>query len=153
MTKSSTDIDVIRASQVHIDLLAPLFDGYRQFYRQPSDLVGARKFLSERLTNDESVIFLALMDDSALGFTQLYPLFSSVSMRSLWLLNDLYVAPEGRRLGVGTALMERARRFSIETGAKGLNLATEITNVSAQALYEGQGWIRDEQFYHYALNT
>jgi GNAT superfamily N-acetyltransferase len=153
MTDLSTDIDVIRASLEHIDQLTPLFDGYRQFYRQPSDLDGARQFLTERLANDESVIFLAVMDDSALGFTQLYPLFSSVSMRSLWLLNDLYVTPEGRRRGVATALMERARQFSIETGAKGLNLATEISNIAAQALYEGQGWTRDERFYHYALNT
>ena len=142
---------IIRATIEHLDLVTPLFDGYRQFYEHPSNLDGARQFLKDRLVRHESVIFLALLDEAAVGFTQLYPSFSSSSMQRLWILNDLFVAPAGRRSGVGEALLERARQFAVESGAKGLMLETAVTNTTAQKLYERLGWIRDTEFYVYNL--
>jgi GNAT superfamily N-acetyltransferase len=144
-------VAIVRASLDHLDLLAPLFDGYRQFYQQRSDPDGAQAFLRERLASDESVVFLALRDTIGLGFAQLYPTFSSVSMKRFWILNDLFVAPEARRQGVGEALLERARQFAVETGAKGLMLETAVTNTPAQRLYERMGWQRDTEFYVYNL--
>lgn len=145
------DFDIVRATPEHLDVATELFDGYRTFYGQTSDLRGAQTFLQERMERDESVLFMAMDGDMGLGFTQLYPLFSSVSMGSLWLLNDLYVAPEARKRGVGAALLERAREFARETGAVGLELST-AKNFSAQRLYEKLGWERDEDYYHYALD-
>jgi GNAT superfamily N-acetyltransferase len=145
-------MQIIQAVPEHLDVLVLLFDGYRQFYRQASDLEGAREFLSQRLERGESVIFLALSDSAeGLGFTQLYPSFSSVSMRRLWILNDLFVAPTARKLGVGQALLERARAFARETQAKGLTLQTAVDNLPAQALYESLGWQRETEFYTYNL--
>src|SRR5215471_9743991 len=143
---------VIRAEAEHVDLVAPLFDLYRQFYKQPSDLDGARRFLSERLNEGESVIFLAL-DESGigLGFTQLYPSFSSTSLRPLWILNDLFVRSDIRKQGVASALMERARQWGVETGAVELMLETATDNLTAQRLYEKLGWQRDKDFYTYHL--
>lgn len=135
--------------------MAPLFDAYRQFYRSAPDIEGATDFLSERLGNNESVIFLALIEEgerqTPIGFTQLYPLFSSTRMKPLWLLNDLFVAPEWRRLGVGRTLLEHVRLFGIESGAAGLMLETAVDNTPAQALYESLGWVRETQFYTYNL--
>ncbi len=144
---------VKRAALADLDAVAPLFDAYWQFYGQRPDLAAARAFLDERLRRDESVIFLAVSgDDEAetLGFTQLYPSFSSVSARRLWILNDLFVRPGVRRGGVGRRLLERAREWAIETDAKGLTLATAVGNAPARALYESCGWRRDE-FEHYVL--
>lgn len=146
-------VTVIRADLNHLDVLAPLFDGYRQFYKQPSDVDGARHFLSERLTKNESVIFLALEGSVGLGFTQLYPSFSSVSMKRQWILNDLFVAPEARKMGVGEALLERARQFAVETQAKGLTLMTAVDNYPAQRLYERMGWQRENNFYTYTIRA
>jgi GNAT superfamily N-acetyltransferase len=142
-----------RAGVADLDAVAPLFDAYRQFYGQRSDVPAARAFLDERLRREESVVFLAVDDDGAeaLGFTQLYPSFSSVSVRRLWILNDLFVRPGLRRGGVGRRLLERARQWAVETDAKGLTLATAITNHAAQALYESCGWRKDEEFAHYTL--
>jgi GNAT superfamily N-acetyltransferase len=145
---------IMRATTTDLDAAAPLFDAYRQFYGQRSDVAAARAFLDERLRRDESVMFLAVADvdgGEALGFTQLYPSFSSVSLRRLWILNDLFVAPNGRRGGVGRRLLERARAWAIETEAKGLVLATAVTNSTARALYESCGWQRDDEFQHYHL--
>jgi GNAT superfamily N-acetyltransferase len=145
-------MQIKRATISDLDDAAPLFDAYRQFYGQRSDVAAARAFLDERLRRDESVIFLAVAEGGGpLGFTQLYPSFSSVSLRRLWILNDLFVGPSARRGGVGRRLLDRAREWAIETGAKGLVLATAVDNSKARALYESCGWQRDDEFQHYHL--
>jgi GNAT superfamily N-acetyltransferase len=147
-----TDLRIVRAVGKDIDDLVSLFDGYRQFYGQRSDPAAARAFLKERIERDESVIFLAYTSRGApAGFTQLYPSFSSVSLKPLWILNDLFVSRDARRGGVGRALLERAREHAVETGAKGLVLTTGLTNRSAQTLYESCGWQRDDEFFQYHL--
>jgi GNAT superfamily N-acetyltransferase len=104
------------------------------------------------MERDESVIYLASASPrEAAGFTQLYPSFSSVSLKPLWILNDLFVSSAIRRGGVARALLERARQHAIETGAKGLMLSTGVTNKPAQALYESCGWRRDDEFFQYYL--
>jgi GNAT superfamily N-acetyltransferase len=144
---------LVRVGLEELEQVVPLFDAYRQFYGQPSDLVAARAFLRARIAREESVIFLARDEDGrARGFVQLYPTFSSVALASRWILNDLYVGPEARRSGVGTALLERAREHALETGAKGLTLATAEDNLTAQALYESLGWKRDG-FFHYVRSV
>lgn len=146
--------DTVRqAGPADAPIVAPLFDAYREFYEQPSDPALARAFISERLERGESVIFVAERNGRPVGFVQLYPLFSSTSPRPrrLWLLNDLYVAPEARGSGVGHALMARARRLAEETDACGLELATARTNQMAQRLYESLGYRRDDLFLRYEL--
>ena len=142
---------VVQGGLHHLDVLGPLFDAYRVFYEQVSDLAAARAFLHERLSGLESVIFLAFVGDDPAGFTQLYPTFSSVSLGRTWLLNDLYVAPEQRGGGVGEALLRRAATFAAQTGALRLNLQTATDNEPAQRLYERLGWRRNEAFYQYDL--
>ena len=142
---------IISVTPNEVGLVAPLFDQYRVFYRQPSDPALAQAFIAERVANRESVIFLALQDGEPVGFTQLYPRFSSVSARRTWILNDLYVVPSCRGQGVGSALLERARAHALETGAKSLGLQTAVDNLNAQRLYEALGYRRSEGFYSYFL--
>ncbi len=131
--------------------VAPLFDAYRQFYRQPSDPALALAFVGERLRRRESVILLARgTDGEALGFTQLYPSFSSVSAYAIWVLNDLYVLPQARGRGVGRALLDAARAQARAAGARRLDLSTAHDN-PAQKLYEAAGYRRESGFYHYSL--
>lgn len=137
-----------------LDTLTDLFDGYRVFYEQKSDPVAARSFLNARMRNGESVVFLAEDEsDRGLGFTQLYPMFSSVRMRPIWVLNDLFVAEFARRTGVAGALMRAAADHAKETGAAGLELATARDNAAAKAVYENLGWTLDTEFDHYSLHV
>jgi len=131
--------------------VALLFDSYRQFYGKPSDVEAARRFLFARLSKDESALFIARVEGKVAGFVNLYPVFSSVNLTRQWILNDLFVAPEARKLGVGRGLTERARRLAEATQANGLALETAIDNQAAQKLYESLGWKRDEEFYRYFL--
>ncbi|MCG9690005.1 GNAT family N-acetyltransferase, partial [Vibrio tubiashii] len=83
-------MEIVKARIEQLDVISPLFDAYRVFYGQESNLSVAREFIESRLNNNESVIFLALDDEgNGLGFTQLYPSFSSVSAARTWVLNDL----------------------------------------------------------------
>jgi GNAT superfamily N-acetyltransferase len=146
-------LTVREATILDLDRLAPLFDAYRQFYRKPGDLELARRFLRDRLENGQSAIFLTLMPDgSAAGFTQLYPSFSSASAARIFILNDLFVDPQYRRMGAGAALLAAARAFAEAAGAVRPTLSTEVTNESAQALYEACGWTRQTHFYVYNLS-
>ena len=143
-----------QATLEHLDTLVALFDGYRQFYRQTSDKAASKAFLKARLTNEEAFVFIARDEDgAAAGFTLLYPMFSSVRQKRVYILNDLFVHPDHRRKGVGALLLDRAVQFGKEQGAAGLQLETEVTNIKAQGLYEKEGWSRveDEYFYTYDL--
>lgn len=143
----------VRPTTIHdLDILVPLFDGYRQFYGQPSDPAKARDFLAARFAHHESLILLACdRSGGGLGFTQLYPLFSSVRAVRTYLLNDLFVASAARRQGVANALLDAAAEHARALGAASLSLSTALDNAPAQALYESLGWQRDRQFCSYDL--
>ena len=148
----SVDVTIRRADLKDLEDVVPLFDEYREFYEKDSDQAAARAFLTARTERGESVIFVAYVaPGEAVGFTQLYPSFSSVSMKPLWILNDLFVRSGARRGGVARMLLERARQHAIDTGAKGLILTTGVQNKPAQRLYESCGWLREDEFFQYHL--
>lgn len=143
---------VRRAVFDDLDQLVPLFNAYRRFYGQHSDLIVARQFLSNRLSRNESVVLVAENDGgAAVGFVQLYPTFSSILAEPMYVLSDLFVIPEARRRGIGTQLLASAAEAARTAGAVRVELATAITNISAQRLYEALGWRKDD-FYLYGLS-
>ncbi|MFN5097133.1 MAG: GNAT family N-acetyltransferase [Limnohabitans sp.] len=147
-------ITIRQAVLADLDAVVGLFDAYRQFYGQASDVFAARNFLKARFEHGQSVVLLAESQGQAVGFTQLYPSFSSVSMARVYVLNDLYVAPSARRMGVGERLLTAASGHALQMGAVRLSLNTDVHNLPAQALYESMGWARDQKYhaYHLALN-
>ncbi|MGY8967108.1 MAG: GNAT family N-acetyltransferase [Flavobacteriales bacterium] len=146
---------LIQANLNHLDDLAVLFDAYRVFYKKETDLDAAKKFLRERLANDQSVIFMVYNDSRAVGFTQLYPVFSSVNMAAVWLLNDLFVDPVYRGKKIGKQLLEAAQNHCTASGAKGVSLETEQTNVVGNKLYPIMGFEKDTEhnFYYWENPT
>ena len=151
MTATEPSLEIVAATPADVGEAATLFDAYRQFYGKAPDVEAARRFLFARLSKGESVVFLARQQSRAVGFVQLYPVFSSISLMRQWILNDLYVVPEARKLGVGRALTERGRELAEATRANSLTLETASGNMPAQRLYESLGWKRDQEFYRYYL--
>jgi len=143
MASTPADIAVSRAVPADLDALAALFDAYRGFYGQASDLPRARQWLRERLRFGESTVLVARRGGAMAGFVQLYPMYSSVRMARTWILNDLYVDTAARRQGVARALLEAAAGFAREDGAAGISLETTVDNAAARALYRGAGWQED----------
>jgi ribosomal protein S18 acetylase RimI-like enzyme len=148
-------MDVKRIDGTESHLVIPLFDRYRVFYKQPSDPDLARRFIQARLDHNESTIFVAIEGNAAVGFVQLYPLFSSVSAARNWILNDLFVEPAFRRHRIGGALIQAALNFARETGGKFVELETGADNAIAQEIYERIGFARrmpDTGFFLYRVD-
>ena len=142
------------ATITDLEIIAHLFNDYRQFYKKASDLALAKAFIHDRLQNNESVILVASNEtQSFVGFCQLYPTFCSVEASPIYSLYDLYVIPEARRSGVGKALLQAAQALAVERGKTRMDLTTARTNKPAQAAYELLGWVRDEDFYAYSKSV
>jgi GNAT superfamily N-acetyltransferase len=142
---------IVKAELQHVPDLIPLFDGYRIFYRQPSDYTKAKTFLSKRIQHNESIIYIAYDEENAVGFAQLYPLFSSVSMQPMFLLNDLYVEDNYRNQGIGNLLINKAKQLCKTLNYKGLAIQTEQNN-PAQELYQRLGFEKDPDLHLFWKN-
>lgn len=129
--------------------IVPLFEDYLKFYGRQHPIADITKFLDKRLRNEESIFLYALHEDEVIGFTQLYPSFSSLSLKRYYVLNDLFVSAERRKLGAAEALVEEAFAFCEQTGAVYITLETHPDNVAAQKLYEKVGMTRDDEYWHY----
>jgi ribosomal protein S18 acetylase RimI-like enzyme len=143
-------LEIVRAKLADVADLQPLVEKYRAFYKQPEN-ERTLGYLKSRLENDEAIVFIARENAEAVGFTMLYPTFSTVSLSAVWLLNDLYVEESYRGKGVASKLMETAENAARETGATRVFLRTAHDNVTAQSLYEGRKYIQDEVFRRYDL--
>ena len=145
---------IIKATLEHLDLLAPLFVKYREFYGELPYPDSSRDFLEKRLSRDESVIYLAMPvddDKKLLGFCQLYPSYSSLSLKRVWILNDIYVAEDARRQLVADHLMRTAKNMAKETQAVRMRVSTSSNNEVAHKVYESIGFREDTQFKNYVL--
>jgi len=158
MTGSTADISqlvVHRIAADEADLVFGLFNQYRIFYKQASDIHLAESFIKARLDNNESVIFAAFDGKLPVGFTQLYPAYSSVRAVKSWILNDLYVEQSHRKHGIGNLLIKAAINFGRENGARFIQLETATDNFTAQSLYESIGFVKQQpgnEFLLYKFN-
>ncbi|MFZ6047528.1 GNAT family N-acetyltransferase [Pseudomonas sp. CR3202] len=144
---------IVQATLEHLDLLTPLFVKYREFYGELPFPESSRKFLEKRLSRQESVIYLALADDDGrlLGFCQLYPSFSSLALKRVWILNDIYVAEDARRQLVADRLLQTAKKMARETNAVRMRVSTSVSNEVAKKVYESIGFHEDTEFTNYIL--
>ena len=149
-------MEIITVTLAHLEAVVKIFDAYRVWYRQPTDLKGALSFLKERFQNKDSVMFAAKDSSSGefVGFVQLYPLFSSTRMRRVWLLNDLFVKKEFRGKGISKQLIAQAKQLAKETDACGLLLETEKSNDIGNQLYPATGFeLESATHYYFWTNT
>lgn len=142
-------IHIRQATLADVSRLVSMFEQYRAFYGATLDAVAARRFLTERLTRAESTVFVATAGEQTpqpVGFVQLYASFSSLAMRRIAIVNDLYVAHDWRRAGIARRLMAAAIDHAVADGAAAIELATRHTNGPALALYRQLGFRTDTEF-------
>lgn len=143
------NLSVRQATLADLSALSKLFDRYRQYQGQASESAAAHSFLRARLENAESVLFIAESEGKAMGFAQLFPSFSSISLQRVFILNDLFVAESGRRQGTATALLLAVEAYAWSLNAARLTLNVARLNPAAQGLYEARGWKQDDVFFMY----
>lgn len=141
---------VSRAGLQELGELTPIVECYRSFSNKtPSDRT--EQYLRDRIVNDEVIVFIARQDGSPVGFTLIYPTFSTTALAPIWHLCDLFVTEQARGRGVAGALMEEAERAAREAGAARIWLRARHDNAPAQALYKGRGWAQNDVFRRYDL--
>ncbi|MYT21748.1 GNAT family N-acetyltransferase [Streptomyces sp. SID7760] len=142
---SDQDVVLRVAGHSDLDVAGGLFRSYLDFYEvKVEDPDAPREYLAQRLRGEESLVLLADVPGAGtVGFAQVYRTFSSLALRPMWILSDLYVDPSGRRSGAGRALLREVLRRAREAGVCGVQLETAYDNHVAQALYEAEGFERD----------
>ncbi|TDP01831.1 GNAT family N-acetyltransferase [Marinomonas balearica] len=140
---------LVRNAEIQdLEQVVSLFHDYRAFNQCDNNPMEEVEFIKNRLENNDSTILLAIDNGEVVGFTQLYPLFSSTAMKKLFLLNDLYVLPESRGKGAANSLIEKAKQMAIKENARGLFLETQASNKTAQSLYEKVGFVKNDNFFY-----
>lgn len=148
------NISIKQINLAEAKLVVGLFNQYRIFYKQLSDIGMAQAFIQARLENNESIIFVAMDDDQPVAFTQLYPKYSSARLTKNWILNDLYVDANYRKQGIGEKLIRTAMDFAKKQGSSFVQLETAVDNYTAQSLYEAIGFVKqedDKEFFLYKI--
>lgn len=145
----NANLEVRRANLADLNVLAELFDQHRRLQGKAVDLEACREFLLERFERAESIVMMAFHESHAIGFAQLYPSFSSTALSRVYILNDLFVAEQARRLGVASALLQSVEEFAWSNGACRVSLNVARGNINGQALYEARNWVRDQDFFAY----
>jgi GNAT superfamily N-acetyltransferase len=140
------NVTIAAATTADLEAVAPLFDAYRSFFAGTGDFARSRRFLHERLNAGDSVVFLARSGDNAVGFIQLYPLWSSWYCRRIWFLSDLYVRAESRKHGVGRRLVERAVEHAVATGSSSIMVELPHREPHLRQFYAGLGFHEDGVF-------
>ena len=140
-----------RAERRDLLQLTLMFNQYRLFYNQEQNLQACKMFIKRRIENNDSYIFVAVIDAQIVGFVQLYPSFSSVAMEKLYILNDLFVLNGIRKRGIASKLMQRAEEFANNNQACRLVLETHKSNLIAQKLYLKRGWKKDFETFYFSF--
>lgn len=142
---------IYKATPADANIIGPVFDLYRIFYKQKSNIKEACRYIKARLEGNESIIFFIKDKERCIGFTQLYPTFDSVNLRKKIVLYDLYICEDYRRKGNGKILMDAAKDYAQLNKFGSIELSTNKGNIQGQSLYEALGYIRDQEFYSYDL--
>jgi GNAT superfamily N-acetyltransferase len=145
----SYELIVRQATIKDLPKIVPIFDSYREYFKQQKNPLKVESFLFEKFVHLESVIFIAEQESEVIGFAQLYPIFSSLSLERVWLLNDFYISEEYRNNGIGKQLFAKVKEFTLLTKSKGIELSVEHTNRKAWQFWEKQGFRIDDEFRFY----
>jgi GNAT superfamily N-acetyltransferase len=139
-------VEIVRATAEDVAAIVPLFDAYRKFFAGHSDTAESSRFVAERFAGGDSVIFAAREGEALVGFTQLYPLWSSWYCRRLWFLSDLYVVQSARGRGLGARLIGRTIEHAHETKALSILVELPRREPHLTAFYAKLGFEQDDVF-------
>jgi ribosomal protein S18 acetylase RimI-like enzyme len=123
--------------------VATLFDEYRQAFGYASSRAAGLEYIRGCVAGGEVAVFTACYESrllEPLGFTMLYPSFSSVQLRRTWQMQDIFVVPRARRCGIARALMEHVIKFARQQGAQHITLLSRIENGPASSLFSSLGF-------------
>jgi GNAT superfamily N-acetyltransferase len=127
--------------------LLPLMRGYCDFYEvapRDDDLLALSRALIAEPECDGVQLIARDEAGRAVGFATVYWSWETLDPGRIGVMNDLFVAPEGRGTGVAAALIEACRERAAARGARRLTWQTARDNHRAQKVYDRIGATRAE---------
>ena len=110
----------------------------------PADAAGIENAV-ELCLRGTAQLLLAFHDGEPVGVCVSNPLVSAEhGGLSVW-IEDLYVAPGARRLGVARALLSHVLGEARSAGARAVELEVEKGHEAARALYQGLGFRQNQR--------
>ena len=118
--------------------LTKLVRAYVGFYKEPQPgderLDTLLAVLAER--PEVGVQLVAEKHGELHGFATVYLTYDTVAARRVAVMNDLFVAPDDRDVGLGRALIRECHEFARANDCAVLSWITAQDNARAQALYD-----------------
>ncbi len=146
-------VDIKRCNINDLERLVPLFDDYRQHFKQASDLVAVKTYLAERLETKDALIYLAQSGEELHGFVVLYPSFSSIGLAPIWILNDFYLKSGNNKRLMAKKLLDQLSQDCREAGAIRIEVTTRKENHKLHKLYKDYGFEKDYKYDYYFLQV
>jgi GNAT superfamily N-acetyltransferase len=143
------------ATEDDIDALLPLMRGYCRFYEveAPND-AGLGEMARALIAADDSEGMLLVGTDdggAAVGFAACGWKWSSLRGARVVVLEDLFVDPDARGVGIGRALIDACADRARELGAPMIEWLTAPANARARSVYDATG-AHAETFIEYELD-
>ncbi|MFC7274706.1 GNAT family N-acetyltransferase [Paractinoplanes rhizophilus] len=130
---------LVRAGDPLLDGAATLFDEYRQHYGANPAPEPVTTWLTDLVLSGRARIYVAATPEPA-GICSVAVAPAALTLRTVWLIRDLYVTPGARRRGVAQTLLTAVTEDARAAGAHRLSLRTETSNTRAIDLYAKNGF-------------
>jgi GNAT superfamily N-acetyltransferase len=119
---------------------AALLDQYRQHFGANPAPEAVTSWMQELVLCGRWRIYAAACGDRVDGICSSAVVPAALTLRTVWLVRDLYVVPAARRQGVARALLAHVAGDARAAGAHRLSLQTETANTHAIELYARNGF-------------
>ena len=115
--KSESQITFRTAGRNDCALILYFIRGLAEYEHMENEVVATEELLEEWLFEKRSAeVIFAVVDNQEVGFALFFTNFSTFLGRAGLYLEDLFVLPEHRRHGVGTAILRELARIAVERG-------------------------------------
>jgi GNAT superfamily N-acetyltransferase len=117
-----------------------LFDDYRQHYGANPAPEAVAAWLRDQVVAERERIYLAGDTGRAYGICSVVVMPAALTLRTVWLIRDLFVDPPVRRHGVARLLLGQVAHEARAAGAHRLSLQTDTAHERAVNLYARAGF-------------
>jgi GNAT superfamily N-acetyltransferase len=137
----ASEVRIEAATVGDVPLLLSLVRGLAEYERMSDDVVATDTRLRDTLfgSRPSAEAVIARVDGAAVGFALWFHNYSTFLAQPGLYLEDLFVLPDWRGRGVGTALLGHLARVAVERGCGRMEWSVLNWNEPAIGFYRGLG--------------
>lgn len=136
-----------------LSLILQFIRDLAEYERLSHEVEATEDLLRETLFGDRKVaeVIFAEVDGKAAGFALFFHNYSTFLARPGLYLEDLFVLPEARGLGIGKALLKELARIAVERGCGRFEWSVLNWNEPSINFYKSQGAVAKDEWTVYQV--